>query len=90
LPSIKQIGQAIENLFVMEDWHNFGYDYSLTLDSWYKNFVESRSGDKNDPFYRMWTYYLLSCSGYFKARRVQLRQIVLSKSGHDGGYLSIR
>ena len=24
LPSISQIGRAIEGLFVMEDWHNFG------------------------------------------------------------------
>jgi cyclopropane-fatty-acyl-phospholipid synthase len=90
LPSIKQIGTAIENVFVMEDWHNFGYDYALTLNNWYKNFAEAWSGDKNDPFFRMWTYYLLSCSGYFKARRVQLWQIVLSKSGHNGGYTSIR
>lgn len=90
LPSIKQIGEAIEHVFVMEDWHNFGYDYSVTLNSWYKNFVEAWSGDESDPFYRMWTYYLLSCSGYFKARRVQLWQIVLSKTGHGGGYVSIR
>lgn len=90
LPSIKQIGAAIERVFVMEDWHNFGYDYSLTLNSWYNNFVEAWPGDKNDPFYRMWTYYLLACSGYFKARHVQLWQIVLSKTGHSGGYLSIR
>ncbi|MGR8940608.1 MAG: cyclopropane fatty acyl phospholipid synthase [Gammaproteobacteria bacterium] len=90
LPSIKQIGEAIENLFVMEDWHNFGYDYSLTLNSWFQNFDQSWTGPKNDPFYRMWTYYLLSCAGYFKARRVQLWHVVLSRSGHVGGYTSIR
>jgi len=27
LPSIKQIANAIEGKFVMEDWHNFGADY---------------------------------------------------------------
>ena len=31
LPSIKQLGKAIEGLFVMEDWHSFGADYDKTL-----------------------------------------------------------
>ncbi|MDP1689375.1 MAG: cyclopropane fatty acyl phospholipid synthase, partial [bacterium] len=31
LPSIKQISKSIEELFVMEDWHNFGADYDTTL-----------------------------------------------------------
>jgi cyclopropane-fatty-acyl-phospholipid synthase len=30
LPSIAQIGSSIENLFIMEDWHNFGPDYDKT------------------------------------------------------------
>ena len=38
LPSISQIGSAIEHLFVMEDWHNFGNDYSKTLMAWHENF----------------------------------------------------
>jgi len=37
IPSIKQIGQAIENLFIAEDWHNFGADYDKTLMAWFKN-----------------------------------------------------
>ncbi|MGR8935933.1 MAG: cyclopropane fatty acyl phospholipid synthase [Gammaproteobacteria bacterium] len=90
LPSVKQIGKALEGLFVMEDWHNFGYDYALTLESWHENFQRNWEGSKQDPFYRMWTYYLLSCAGYFKARRIQLWQLVLSKNGVAGGYSSIR
>jgi len=31
LPSIKQIGNSIEGLFVLEDWHSFGTDYDKTL-----------------------------------------------------------
>ena len=31
LPSIAQIAKAMEGLFVMEDWHNFGPDYDKTL-----------------------------------------------------------
>jgi cyclopropane-fatty-acyl-phospholipid synthase len=37
LPSIAQIGRAIEGLFVMEDWHNFGVDYDKTLLAWHDN-----------------------------------------------------
>ena len=36
LPSIAQIGKSIEEIFVMEDWHNFGHDYYLTLKAWFK------------------------------------------------------
>ena len=30
-PSIKQIGKAIEDTFILEDLHNFGADYDKTL-----------------------------------------------------------
>lgn len=93
LPSIKQIGKSIENLFVMEDWHNFSIYYDKTLIAWYNNF--SRDWNKiksnyNERFKRMWTYYLLSCAGSFRARKNQLWQIVLSKKGVHDGYNSIR
>lgn len=93
LPSAKQISGAIEHNFIIEDWHNFGDDYDKTLMAWHDNFVsnwdklKSKYGEK---FYRMWTYYLLSCAGTFRARDNQLWQIVLSKNGVAGGYLSIR
>ena len=89
LPSIKQIGEAIEGLFVMEDWHNFGFDYSLTLKAWYENFDANWSGPR-DEFYRMWKFYLLACAGWFQARYIQLWHVVLSKGGVPGGYLSVR
>ena len=69
LPSIAQIGKAAEELFVMEDWHNFGLDYSRTLLSWHKNFNEGWEQIKNNydaNFFRMWNYYLLSCAGLLK------------------------
>jgi len=93
LPSIKQIGAAIEGLFVMEDWHNFGVHYDKTLMAWFKNFKQSRDKIKsnyNERFYRMWKYYLLSCAGSFRARKNQLWQIVFSKKGVQGGYNSLR
>jgi len=93
LPSIKQLGESMENLFTMEDWHNFGADYDKTLMAWHHNFVAHWDEIKNEydeRFYRMWTYYLLSCAGAFRARRLQLWQVVLSKKGVLGGYRSVR
>ncbi|HUC31402.1 MAG TPA: cyclopropane fatty acyl phospholipid synthase [Candidatus Paceibacterota bacterium] len=93
LPSVKYLGDAMEHLFVLEDWHNFGADYDKTLMAWHDNFVASWPSIKKDyseRFYRMWTYYLLSCAGSFRARKIQLWQLVLSKKGVLGGYHSIR
>ena len=94
LPSVAQLGKAVEGLFVMEDWHNFGADYDKTLMAWYHNFEQSWNRIKNnysDRFYRMWKYFLLSSAGAFRARnKNQLWQIVLSKNGVLGGYSSVR
>jgi cyclopropane-fatty-acyl-phospholipid synthase len=93
LPSIKQIGNAIEGLFIMEDWHNFSAFYDQTLMAWYHNFKsrwDTLKDSYNDEFYRMWTYYLLMSAGAFRARHIQLWQIVLTKRGVPGGYHSIR
>lgn len=91
LPSATQISDAIENLFVLEDWHNFGADYDKTLMAWFSNFNSSWPKLKDsygERFYRMWKYYLLSCAGSFRARKSQLWQIVLSPNGVPGGYVA--
>ena len=93
LPSMKQIAKAAEGLFVMEDWHNFGADYDPTLMAWFRNFekawpsLRERHGER---FHRMWKYYLLSCAGAFRARHIQLWQMVFSKKGVSGGYVPVR
>jgi cyclopropane-fatty-acyl-phospholipid synthase len=90
LPSARQITAAIEGLFVMEDWHNFGADYDRTLLEWYENFEQGwpeLASRYDERFHRMWRYYLLSCAGSFRARRHQLWQIVLSPKGVPGGYV---
>ena len=84
LPSITQIGKAIEGLFVMEDLHNLGSHYEKTLMAWHENFQKAWTKLKSrydDRFKRMWEYYLLSCAGAFRARCNQLWQIVLTKYG---------
>jgi cyclopropane-fatty-acyl-phospholipid synthase len=84
VPSIAQIGKAMEKVFVMEDWHNFGPDYDKTLMAWHANFEEAwpRLKDKyGERFYRMWRFYLLSAAGGFRSRSNQLWQIVMTKQG---------
>lgn len=85
IPSIAQIGEAMEKLFVMEDWHNFGPDYDKTLIAWYDNFEKAWPEFKDqygDRFYRMWRFYLLGCAGMFRSRKIQLWQIVMTKQGN--------
>ena len=84
LPSISQLGAAMENIFVMEDWHNIGPHYDKTLMAWHANFVAAWPGLKQkygDRFYRMWRYYLLTSAGAFRSRNQQLWQIVLTRQG---------
>jgi len=93
LPSIQQISRAAEQLFVVEDWHNFGAYYEKTLLGWYANYkaawprFRQRYGDR---FARMWDYYLLSCAGGFRARWLQVWQFVLATKGVPDGYVTQR
>jgi len=93
LPLHIHITQSTSGLFVIEDWHNFGPDYHKTLRAWLENFernwptISSQYGDK---FFRMWKFYLEFSAALFRARKLQLWQIVLSKGGLEGGYKSIR
>ncbi len=93
LPSVAQIAKAAEPYFVIEDWHNFSAYYDPTLMSWHKNFVahwDKLKASYDERFYRMWTYYLLSCAGGFRARAIQLWQVMFSKHGIVGGYIAAR
>lgn len=93
LPSLQLLTKAFEDLFIVEDLHNFGVDYDRTLMEWHHNFIASWneiSPDFDKEFFRKWNYYLLSCAGAFRARSMQLWQFVLSPKGVSGGYVSIR
>lgn len=84
LPSIARLGAAMEEHFVMEDWHNFGPDYDRTLMAWHANFERAWPELRNpydDRFYRMWRYYLLNSAGAFRSRSQQLWQIVFTRRG---------
>ena len=93
IPSLRQLSLAWERIFVLEDLHNIGTNYTKTLRQWHRN-VE-RNGAKlsekyNERFFRMWRYYLLSCAGVFRARNLNVWQIVLSPNGIPGGYVPVR
>ncbi len=93
LPSPYYISKAVESIFKIEDWHNFGVHYDTTLIHWFKNFDNywtDKNNDKNDVFYRMWKFYLLSCAGAFRARNIHVWQIVFSKKGILGGYIPVK
>ena len=91
-PSPAQITTAAENLFSLEDVHNFGEDYHTTLLEWNRRFqdawptLESRYSRR---FKRLWEYYLHSVAGVFKARDLQLFQFVFTKIGRKQPYCRI-
>lgn len=89
LPSVGQIGDAVDNLFVVEDLHSFGSDYDRTLMAWYENFEQAWpefADQLGERFHRMWRFYLLACAGAFRSRDIQLWQWVLSRDGVEGVY----
>jgi cyclopropane-fatty-acyl-phospholipid synthase len=93
LPSAAQIATAVEGLFVIEDWHNFGADYERTLSAWRDNIERAwpSLGERYDErFQRMWRYYLAASIALFRERQGQLWQLVLSPEGVEGGYVAAR
>ncbi len=84
VPSLAQIARAAEGIFVVEDVHNFGPHYDRTLMAWHERFEAAWPRLKKDypeMFRRMWEYYLLSCAGAFRARALQVWQIVMTPMG---------
>ena len=93
LPSAAQIASAAEGLFVLEDWHGFGTDYDRTLQAWRANIEaawDTLPPRYDERFRRMWRFYLAASMAAFRARRIQLWQLVLSPQGVPGGYLAPR
>jgi cyclopropane-fatty-acyl-phospholipid synthase len=93
IPSMAQIGKAIDGLWTVVDTHNIGPHYDKTLCAWYENF-DKKWTRRNTPeevrFYRLWKYYLLCCAGGFRARVLQVWQFVLSPTGVPDGYVFAR
>merc|ERR1712217_906412 len=61
VPAMTQLMPAIEQFFILEDFQNFGHDYSKTLAAWHVNslkFFKQNSSAYTPEFQRMWHYYL--------------------------------
>jgi len=94
IPSEAQLTRAKEGLLVLEDWHNFGPDYDRTLMAWEANFLQAWPRLKEEEglderFYRMWRYYLNCSAGAFRARGLNLWQMVFSH-GDVPRYVPVR
>lgn len=93
IPSITQVGKALENKLILQDWHNFGLYYDQTLMAWYENFKNAWPELKDTYtkiFYKMWEFYLCSSAASFRSRRLNLWQLVLTKREFPDFYNSVR
>ena len=93
LPTLTELAAPCEKMFIMEDLHSFGQDYDRTLMCWAANFDrgwEALRSRYDETFRRRWRFYLLSCAALFRARRIQLYQIVYSKEPGAGRYSAQR
>lgn len=87
-PSVRHIAEASEPHFIIEDWHNFGADYDRTLMAWHERLIAAwpqLQKQYTERFFRMFIYYLNSCAGAFRARDLQLWQVLFSPQGANGG-----
>jgi cyclopropane-fatty-acyl-phospholipid synthase len=84
LPSLGQLGTAMEGILVPEDVHNIGEHYDRTLMAWWHNFDgawPSLAARYGNSFYRMWKFYLLTSAACFRSRFHQLYQVVATPTG---------
>ena len=88
-PAMSQLGNAFEDLFVVQDWENYGHYYAPTLAAWQERFeanwpqiaaieTERRFDEK---FRRMFNYYLLSSKAGFETEHLNLWHILMTKQG---------
>ena len=82
VPSLAQIASACERDWIIEDVQNFGPYYERTLMEWHRNVTEAWEDlpAYDERFRRTWDYYLLSSAGTFRARALQLWQVVFTRS----------
>jgi cyclopropane-fatty-acyl-phospholipid synthase len=88
-PAMTQLARALEGLFVVQDWENYGHYYPPTLAHWQRRFeanwpriaaIETRR-PFDERFRRMFNYYFLTCKAGFEAEQLFLWHLVMSKVG---------
>jgi len=96
IPSMKQLVDAVQDLFVVQDWENYGHYYADTLKAWQENFEKNWDTIKNlktkrpfdTRFRRMWNYYLMCSKAAFDVESLLLWQIVMTRAGMREGVYS--
>jgi cyclopropane-fatty-acyl-phospholipid synthase len=92
-PSMQQLVRAADNLFVIEDWENYGHYYVPTLQAWYDKFnrnwdrIRALEGPKpfDERFRRMWNFYLMSSRAAFEVEDLHLWHLVMTHYGSRRG-----
>lgn len=92
-PSMPQLADAMEGLFTVQDWENYGHYYAPTLAAWQQRFEENwpriaaieTEHRFDEKFRRMFNYYFMSCKAGFETDHIHLWHIVMNKAGHTRG-----
>lgn len=82
LPSGEQIIKSTQPYLRIEDWINLGADYDKTFMSWQTRVNHAwpeLKGHYSPKFKRMLEYYLCSCAGFLRARKLNVWQVVFSR-----------
>ena len=82
LPSTQRFAEESRKAGLhVDDMHMFGQDYALTVQHWLKRFEANLSDIRNigfdEPFIRMWRFYLTCCIASFKVGRTDVMQVEL-------------
>lgn len=82
LPSLQRFHEEAERAGLkVTEVFSFGQDYARTLQTWLRNFNavegEIKSLNFDEPFMRIWRFYLASCQAAFQTGRTNVSQIEL-------------
>lgn len=89
LPSEKALRQQLkDHSLTLEDTNYFGLDYAKTLAIWKKDFhrtwPELKGGKFDEPFRRMWDFYLSYCEAGFKNGRINVGHFTIDHAASAG------
>jgi cyclopropane-fatty-acyl-phospholipid synthase len=85
IPSQRQITRAIDGLFQIVGWQSIGQHYERTLLAWKQNFennLHQLPRYQSERFLRMWRYYLGASAAAFRARKLDVWQVLLEPAAH--------
>lgn len=80
-PSQRQIIEAVDGLFIVRAWQSIGANYDPTLLAWRSNFERhwpKLKKGRDERFQRMWRFYLSASAAAFRARKLDVWQVLLA------------